>query len=120
MSSSDATVVRKRCDTCGREVQVFRRRRTCMQAERNSKGFKTGWRCPGKLVTAKARRKRAPLPPVPKGLGIGHVLTPEYQAQAQALRMAAVRARDAKRLKKARVMLKAKLQQAARAERLCR
>lgn len=84
--------VRKRCDRCNHETWADRKERVCKQLQRNAKGFKTGWRCPGKLQflnkqRQKTKRRRVvALPPIPPGVGIGHVLSEEYQAQVRQLR----------------------------------
>ena len=41
--------VRKRCSTCGKSASYRVRDRVCKFGERNAQGYKTGWRCPGKL-----------------------------------------------------------------------
>lgn len=101
--------VRKRCDRCGHETWAERRDRVCKQSERNAKGFKTGWRCPGKLqfIEKKKRRKREPaLPPVPPGKGLGYVLSDEYQAQVRQQRGNDGRVKAAKALTAAQEKIK--------------
>lgn len=92
--------VRKRCDKCGHETWAERRERVCKQSERNAKGFKTGWRCPGKLqfIVKKKHTRAASLPPVPPGRGLGYVLSDEYQAQIKQQRGVEARAKAAKAL----------------------
>lgn len=91
--------IRKRCRACGHEVWAARRERVCKQKERNAKGFNTGYRCPGKLVALKALRrakrleKAHHLPPIPKGLGIGHVLSEQYQQAVVQRAVATARAK---------------------------
>lgn len=101
--------VRKRCDRCAHEIWAERRERACKQLERNAKGFRTGWRCPGKLqfINKPTRRKRAAsMPPVPAGLGQGHVLSEQYQAQVKQLRGKEGRAKAAKALAAAEAKIK--------------
>lgn len=104
--------VRKRCDRCNHETWADRKERVCKQLQRNAKGFKTGWRCPGKLQfldkqRQKTKRRRvAALPPIPPGVGIGHVLTEEYQAQVRQLRGKEGREKAAKALAAADAKIK--------------
>lgn len=113
--------VRKRCDRCGHETWAERRDRVCKQKERNAKGFNTGWRCPGKLqFIVKRRRKRSDLPPVQKGLGIGHVLTEQYQQQVVQRAVATARAKAEKEYAAAQAKQKEWLTVSKRIENLCR
>lgn len=115
--------VRKVCDTCGHETWAARRDRTCYQKERSKKtGWRTGWRCPGKLrfVVVKRRRKEPSLPPVPKRLGLGHVLTEEYQQQVLVRRGEEWRAAATKQLDKARQRHRDAAEKAKRAEKKMR
>lgn len=112
--------VRKQCTVCGHELWADRLARACMQLERNAKGFKTGYRCPGQLHRLVPRKRKgkhdAALPPVPKHLGLGHVLTDEYQQlvmQARGKKWRAVAARD---LRRARLLHKKAATAAKRAE----
>lgn len=114
--------VHKECDRCGHKVFTARRKRVCSQQERNSHGFLTGWRCPGKLrtVVPRKRKRKAAAPKVPPHLGIGHVLTAEYQAQLVAHRGAQARQRAARALAKAKAKQQLWLREARRIETLCR
>jgi len=105
--------VRKRCDRCAHETWAERRERVCKQLERNAKGFKTGYRCPGKLQfldkkkQLKRRRQRVDsLPPVPPGKGLGYVLSEEYQAQVRQQRGKDARAKATKALAAAEAKIK--------------
>lgn len=120
--------VLKQCSHCGHKVQAFPRERVCKQSERSkTTGFTTGYRCPGKLVPvaalrrAKQRAKRAAaLPPVPKGLGIGHVLSEDYAKQV--MQRAVDNARTKANNEYAHALEKQKewLAESERIEKLCR
>lgn len=108
-------LVRKRCNVCGHQLRADTKARICLQMERNKHGFKTGYRCPGKLVKV-VRKRKGDLPPVPPGLGVGHVLTDEYQQlvkEARGKKWRAVAARD---LKRARLLHKKAAAASKRAE----
>jgi len=113
--------VKKQCDRCGHKVFTARLNRVCKQLERNSHGFRTGYRCPGRLkVVARRKRDDRALPPVPAGKGLGYVLSEEYQQQSKALRGQRGRARAAKELAAAEARQKEWLQESKRIENLCR
>ena len=117
MKRRATVLVRKRCDVCGHKSKVARDRRACYQDQRGKSGFKTGYRCPGKLVTIVRKRRGDPtLPPVPKGVGLGYVLSEEYQQavlEARGKKWRAVAERD---LRRARLMHKKAATAAKRAE----
>lgn len=114
--------VRKRCDRCSHETWAARRDRVCKQSERNTKGFKTGYRCPGKLqFVVRAKRKREPsMPPVPPGRGLGYVLSDEYQAQVKQQRGQEGRAKATKALAAAEEKIKQWKSEEKRARNLVR
>jgi len=100
--------VAKKCDRCGAvRKQCTRAERACFKSERNAKGFTTGYRCPGTMRTiVRKRKKPATAIPIPKGVGLGYVLSEEYQAQLLAQRGAAGRAKSTNELDKIRGKLK--------------
>lgn len=117
--------VRKRCDVCGHETWAARLDRACRQKQRSTKtGFTTGYRCPGalRLVQPRQRRRKADgnLPPIPKGLCLGHVLTEEYQQQVNAVRGDKWRGAALRALTRAEKRHKAAAQDAAAAEKRMR
>jgi hypothetical protein len=108
--------VNKRCTRCGHIDRTSKLNRVCKRPERNTKGFLTGYRCPGRLELVVRRRKEPSLPPVPKGLGLGHVLSEEYQAQIIATRGQQWRDDAAKALAKALKWRKEAVEKQRRAE----
>lgn len=104
--TSGVRMMRKRCSVCGHVVKVPEARaksvRVCHQLERNKGGWKTGYRCPGKMRTVVRKRKADTMPPVPRGLGLGHVLTEEYQSKVVANAVATARAKAEKEYREAR------------------
>lgn len=114
--------VRKRCDTCDHETWAARRDRVCKQSERNTKGFKTGWRCPGKLhfIVKKKRKNEDKMPPIPAGVGLGYVLSDEYQERVKQYRGVEGRAKAAKALAAAEEKVKHWQSEAKRVRNLVR
>jgi hypothetical protein len=103
--------VRKRCDKCGVVTLHAIRERRCKRSERNAMGL-TGFACWGKLrlVVEKktTKRKREPMPSLHDGVGLGHVLTQEYEAAVLVARCDRVRDKAREQVEKITSKLKEK------------
>lgn len=97
---SAVRTAKKRCSKCGQTSWVKPTERKC---KRQKMGRISYW-CYGDLTTV-ARKKPKALVPIPDGVGLGYVLTEEYQRQAEAAKIAAFRKRAQQRLVKTKSKL---------------